>query len=267
MPTTPRRFERIAARLRHRIQSGQLAPGAKLPTERELAARYQVAVGTIQAAKRLLEAEGLVESRVGAGSFVRSPRPLIYRRGERHQWEKDRVLLPVEDRAKTGAVEYDTGLDFTDIDFPAFYDPEPASERLAAVFDVEPGTKMLHRHYISSDKTSQAPVSLIDSWLVWDMIAENPALLDDDNEPWPGGTQHQLSTVGIELDRIIEEFTARPPTPDEADQLRTGPGVSVLFLKKTSVDLAGRVVEYSEVVMPGDRTVMVYTSKLGRWPT
>jgi GntR family transcriptional regulator len=262
-----KRYERIAAHLRHRIRSGQLPPGEQLPTEDQLAARYAASLGTVQAAKRLLEAEGLIEGRAGAGSFVRVPRPLIYRRGERHQWEKDRVQLPAEERAKTGAVEYDTGLAFSDIDFPATYNPELASEHLAAVFDIEPGTKMLHRHYLSSDKPSKALVSLIDSWLVWDVIAGNPALLNDDNEPWPGGTQHQLSTVGIELDRIIEEFMARPPTPDEAEQLRIGPGVSVLVLQKTSVDIAGRVVEYSEVVMPGDRTRMVYTTKLERWPT
>ncbi len=40
------------------------------------------------------------------------------------------------------------------------------------------------------------------SWLVYDLVASNPDLLDPSNEPWPGGTQHQLSTVGIELARI-----------------------------------------------------------------
>jgi GntR family transcriptional regulator len=263
----PKRYERIAADLRREISSGQLAPGEQLPTEDQLAARYATSLGTVQAAKRLLEAEGLIEGRPGKGSFVRPPRRQVRRTGERHQWEKDRVHLVADERAKTGAIEYDTGLDFDDIDFPATYNAEPATEELAAVFGVEPETKMLHRHYVSSERAVDAPVSLIDSWLVWDIVAENPALLSAENEPWPGGTQHQLSTVGIELGRIVEEFTARPPTPDEAEQLRIGPGVSVLFLRKTSVDITGRVVEYSEVVMPGDRTVMAYTTKLERWPT
>jgi GntR family transcriptional regulator len=262
----PKRYERIAADLRDAIGAGQLAPGAQLPTEGQLAARYSTSLGTVQAAKRLLEAEGLIEGRPGQGSFVRPPRHVVRRTGERHQWEKDRVHLPADERAKTGAVEYDTGLDFEDIDFPASYDSQPATEELAAVFGVEPGTKMLHRHYVSSERTADAPVSLVDSWLVWDMVAGNPKLLDASNEPWPGGTQHQLSTVGIELGRVMEEFTARPPTPDEAEQLRIGSGVSVLYLRKTSMDITGRVVEYSEVIMPGDRTEMVYTTKLERWP-
>lgn len=43
--------------------------------------------------------------------------------------------------------------------------------------------------------------------------------------------------------------------------------MAVLHLEKTSYDTDGRVVEYSEVIMPGDRTVMVYTTKLERWPS
>ncbi|MGH3659952.1 MAG: GntR family transcriptional regulator [Micromonosporaceae bacterium] len=262
----PNRYEQIAADLRRAIAGGELAPDDQLPTEDQLADRYTASLGTVQAAKRLLEAEGLIEGRPGKGSFVRPPRRQVRRTGERHQWEKDRVHLVEDERAKTGAVEYDTGLDFADIDFPAVYNPEPASDHLAGVFDVPAGTQLLHRRYVSSERAAGAPVSLIDSWLVWDTIKGNPKLLDDRNEPWPGGTQHQLSTVGIELARVVEEFTARPPTPDEADQLRIGPGVSVIALRKTSLDTTGRVVEYSEVIMPGDRTVMVYTTKLERWP-
>jgi GntR family transcriptional regulator len=262
----PKRYEQIASDLRREIHSGRLAPGDQLPTEDQLTARYSTSLGTVQAAKRLLEAEGLIEGRPGKGSFVRPPRQPIRRTGERHQWEKDRVHLDDTERGKTGAAEYDTGLDFADFVFPAKYDPQPASEHLADVFSVKPGAKLLHRRYVTRDKASDAPISLIDSWLVWDRIKSNPKLLDDTNEPWPGGTQHQLSTVGIELVRVVEEFTARPPTPQEAEQLRIGPGVSVIELRKTSIDTTGQVAEYSEVVMPGDHTVMVYTTKLERWP-
>ena len=42
-------------------------------------------------------------------------------------------------------------------------------------------------------------------------------------------------------------------------------GVSVLVLWKTSIDINDKVVEVSEVIMSGDRTEIVYTTKLGRW--
>jgi GntR family transcriptional regulator len=261
----PKRYERIADDLRRMIRSGELAPGEQIPTEDDLKKRYSTSPGTVQAAKRELETEGLIDNRPGKGSFVRPPRRQVRRKGGRHQWEKDRVHLVDEERGKTGAVEHDTGLEFPDIEFHASYNAKPAGGHLAALFGVDTDTKMLHRYYMSRSLVEDAPVSIINSWLVWDMVARNPDLLNDAKEPWAGGTQHQLFTVGIELDQIVEEITARPPRPEEAEMLNIGQGISVLLLRKTSIDIRGRVVEYSEVVMPGDRTVIVYTTQLQRW--
>ena len=91
-------------------------------------------------------------------------------------------------------------------------------------------------------------------------------MLDASCEPWPGGTQHQLSTIGVEIDEIEDVITTRPPTQQEADQLGINAvGVAVFVLRKTSVDTTGRVVEVSYVVLPGDRTEFVYKTKLKRW--
>jgi GntR family transcriptional regulator len=99
------------------------------------------------------------------------------------------------------------------------------------------------------------------------MIKTNPALLDPSNEPWPGGTQHQLSTVGIEIeiDRIVDDITARPPFGDELEELGITSGVAVLVLRKTSLDTRDRVVEVVDAVYPGDRTELSYTIRLKRW--
>jgi len=60
-------------------------------------------------------------------------------------------------------------------------------------------------------------------------------------------------------------LTARPPQGDEAEPLGIGPGVAVLVLRKISVETTGRVVEISDVVKPGDRTVMTYQTHLAPW--
>ncbi len=263
----PKKHEQIAADLRRKIHDGRLAPGEQLPVESLLIREYRVSPGPVRDALNALRAEGLIETRHGIGSFVRAPRRKVRRSGDRHQWEKDRVRLPDEKRRQTGAVERDTGLTVTDLEFHAEYGIEPASEALATTFGIPVGAKMLHRVYRTRSRIEDAPVSLIDSYLVYDMVAVNSDLLSVHNEPWPGGTQHQLYTVGIEVAQIVEEFTARPPQPEEAETLGIGPGVSVLFLRKTLIDINDRVVEYSEVVMPGDRTVMAYTTHLKRWST
>ncbi|MBQ9915676.1 GntR family transcriptional regulator [Microbacterium sp. NPDC016588] len=60
----------IHERLKGLIVSGFLGRGERLPTVRQTAADFGVAVGTAARAFRQLEAEGLVETRKGGGTRV-----------------------------------------------------------------------------------------------------------------------------------------------------------------------------------------------------
>lgn len=64
--------DQIEARMRGLIDSGQLPPGAKLPSIRALAAQLEVSPHTVVAAYDRLVAMALVESRAAAGFFVRA---------------------------------------------------------------------------------------------------------------------------------------------------------------------------------------------------
>jgi len=61
----------IAASIRAAILTGELAPGAQLPTGHELAAFFGVSRVTVQTAIRTLRDEGFVRSRAGSGVYVR----------------------------------------------------------------------------------------------------------------------------------------------------------------------------------------------------
>jgi DNA-binding transcriptional MocR family regulator len=63
----------IATRLEAEIREGRLAPGARLPTHRQLARQHGVALNTASNAMRLLTVRGLIVGEVGRGSFVRAP--------------------------------------------------------------------------------------------------------------------------------------------------------------------------------------------------
>ena len=65
-----KKYQQISARIRELIGSGALAPGARIATERELAAEYGVSRPTVTRALNDLAAEGLIQRRVGSGSFV-----------------------------------------------------------------------------------------------------------------------------------------------------------------------------------------------------
>lgn len=59
------------------VESGALAPGTRLPPQRQLAERLGVAIGTVGRAYTVAERRGLVSGEVGRGTFVRGPEPGI----------------------------------------------------------------------------------------------------------------------------------------------------------------------------------------------
>jgi putative hydrolases of HD superfamily len=71
-PDDPRRPNvQIAASIRAAILSGELEPGAQLPSGPKLAEFFGVSRMTVQAAVRTLQAEGFLRTQVGHGVFVR----------------------------------------------------------------------------------------------------------------------------------------------------------------------------------------------------
>jgi len=60
----------IADHLKGRIATGELAPGTRLPSERDLAEAANVSRTTVVAAYNLLRADSLVETRRGLGTWV-----------------------------------------------------------------------------------------------------------------------------------------------------------------------------------------------------
>lgn len=63
-------YRQIADDLQHRIDSGELGRGAKIPTEIELREQYDASRNTVRDAIKWLITRGLVETRPGQGTFV-----------------------------------------------------------------------------------------------------------------------------------------------------------------------------------------------------
>lgn len=64
-------YVQVADHITARIEAGDLAPGARLPAERDLAAEYGVAYDTIRRATALLRDRGLIITIIGRGTFVK----------------------------------------------------------------------------------------------------------------------------------------------------------------------------------------------------
>ncbi|BCM19917.1 FadR/GntR family transcriptional regulator [Mesorhizobium sp. J8] len=64
---------RVAAFLSREIESGELNPGARLPTEQELSEKFGVSRNVVREAIAQLRADGMIEARQGIGAFVLAP--------------------------------------------------------------------------------------------------------------------------------------------------------------------------------------------------
>ena len=72
-------YRRIAGEFEARIRSGELQPGDRLPSIRQIADRWGIAIATATRVLAALREDGLVDARVGAGTVVSAtsgrPRP------------------------------------------------------------------------------------------------------------------------------------------------------------------------------------------------
>lgn len=63
-------YEHVVERLEKKIESGQLKPGDRLPSEAELAEAFDVSRATLREALNALAQDGTIEKRHGIGTFV-----------------------------------------------------------------------------------------------------------------------------------------------------------------------------------------------------
>lgn len=62
--------EQVSSQIQELILSGELLPGDKLPSQRDLAASLGVSPVVVREAIKVLEERGLLEARVGSGTYV-----------------------------------------------------------------------------------------------------------------------------------------------------------------------------------------------------
>jgi GntR family transcriptional regulator len=239
---------RIADDLRRKIETGELTPGARLPSERELAARYRVARNTAREAARLLAEEGLVVAEHGRGVFVRPAKPLVRFGNDRYSPQHRATglspfLLECARQGRTPRIEV--------LAIARVLPPEGVAERL----QVSPRTKSVvqRENLFYAD---QDPVHRVTTWIPW-AIAQGTSLTKPD-VGHPYGIHGILEDKGHGMARIREEITSRMPRLAEAHDLKAGPGTTVLDVLHTSFDAAGTPYELTRFVMRGDLTGLVY---------
>jgi DNA-binding transcriptional regulator YhcF (GntR family) len=85
-------YLQIAAALRHRITTGALRPGDRVPSTRQVVRDFGVAMATATRALAVLRDEGLVVTRPGSGTVVRAPDPPPRRRPPERELSTERIV-------------------------------------------------------------------------------------------------------------------------------------------------------------------------------
>ncbi|WP_113705293.1 GntR family transcriptional regulator [Nonomuraea lactucae] len=240
--------KRIADELRQAIESGELTPGAKLPSERDLAAHYGTARNTAREAVRILTDAGLVIAEHGRGAYVRKPQALIRLGNDRYSPKyRDAGLSPFllecAKQGKTGRFEV--------LSIERATPPTEVAGRL----DVSEKTKSVLRRenvFWADDD----PVQRVTTYIPW-AIATGTGLLQEE-VPHQYGIHGVLEDRGHVMARIREEINARMPRADEARHLRLPPGVPVIDVLHTSVDQKGKAYEVTRFVMRADMSGLLY---------
>jgi GntR family transcriptional regulator len=233
----------IADDLRGQIRAGQLAPGAILPTTRELAAYYGVTQRTVSAGIDLLKVEGLVIGEQGGRRRVRIDRPITWdlTKFERKQ-RRDSATM---DDWSTAIKE--AGREPTQIITVA---TEPADKAVAEWLQIQPGDEVVKR--VRMRTVDGRPFQLSTSWFPASIALGTP-LMEERDVSMPGGILH---AIGHPQHHLRDEITVRMPIPEESEQLELPPGTPVAQHIRIGFGESGPV-RVMVTIAPGDRHVLV----------
>ena len=95
-------YEQIASQIKGMIMNGKLKEGDALPSMRTLAQDLRISVITTKRAYEILEAEGMIQSFTGRGSFVAAQNPELLK--EQNLREIEKHLSAAADIAKQSGV-------------------------------------------------------------------------------------------------------------------------------------------------------------------
>lgn len=231
-------YLQIEEELAARIGSGELAPGARIEPEREIAAALGVSRMTARAALVRLAQRGLIERRQGRGTFVAAPKlrqDATHLRGFFAE-SVGQGVFPVSQLIDRGELI--------------------ATRQLATTLGMQLGEHVIKVVRLRS--VNGQPVVLETSYFPARLV---PGLLDMD--------------VGhSSLYRLLDEhFDARPiravqslepvaARPEEAALLGVAPGEPLMLVERTAWDARDRPVEHAVDLYRGDRARFVSESRL-----
>ncbi len=214
------------------IKREDLGPGDQLPTEAEIAARFDVARTTAREAFKLLEQDGVVDVRHGLGRYVSQLATL-----ERPITRLESVSEMMQSRGYTvtnRVVSVTVG---------------PANQQEAAALDQPVGTEVIRLERV---RLQQGDPLIYSVDVVPRALFEAPL----DQEDWSGSLLDKLESRGARVVSTAAQIVATRLPAEARRALSTDladPDGPWILLVQRNLDEAGRPVIYSRDYHRGDR--------------
>ena len=206
---------------------GDLPPGSVLPTERELAVRYETSRTTVRQAIAELVVDGRLMRTQGSGTFVAQPKMMRVR--PLNSFSQDLAV----DGWRSGSVV----LGISEV---------PADAELAGHLGVQPGTQVqrVERIRTVSEERIAHEVAYLPRPLAGlaEQLAEHGSLYRT--------LRQEHGAVVTTVEDIVETVLADPVT---ADLLGVETGLPMLLARRTAWDADANLVEWTESKFRGDR--------------
>lgn len=240
-------YRQIAEDLQRRIESGELARGAQIPTEIDLREQYEASRNTIRDAIKWLMTRGLVETRPGQGTFViEKINPLV---------------TTLTGDPETGRGGGEGGPYIAEVAAsrrnPVITDPrveiQKAEPPVARSLRIEPDEPVVSRH--QQRFIDGTPWSLQTSFYPMSLVERGAIELIQATDIEGGTVAYLAEKCGIEQAGYRDTIAVRPPDDNEARffKLPADGRVSVFEIYRVGFDKDGKRFRLTVTVYPSDR--------------
>lgn len=224
-------YRRLAEEIRRRILNGEWKPGTALPPPDELAREVGGDAEAVRVALRELAVEGIVEGRLGVGTYVTG---LTRRAVTRVMQPGGGAVAPEFEDGRETAYTYETTV-------------ETADRHLARRLAIDIGAEVVRTEY---ECTAQGRVyALVSSWEPARLTSGTP-IAHPEKGPHAGrGVLARFAAVGLPAIRVNEDLVPRAVTIHEARRLNVARSALVTVVERT-VFGAERPLEAADTVLP-----------------
>lgn len=234
-------YRQIAEDLLRQIESGALAPGARLPAEVDLRDRFGASRNTVRDAIKVLMTRGLVETRAGQGTFVvQKIEPFVVRLG-----------FPPGGGA--GESPSSSPVEAT----PPQVEVRRADGLIGEELGLQAGAQVISRHQLR--RIDSVPWSLQTSFYSMDLVLRGAARLLDAEDIAAGTDRYLAETLDIRAAGATDRLSVRPPDGSEVAffGLPADGHVNVIQTVRTVYDQTGTPVRVTVTVFAADRNQLL----------